>query len=135
MDLAEDEKESMTCLLKHNAEIQYPMLIQRSSSTVIFAERLKNRRKRYEIQDDYINCDFILGSDAEVERLWSISKYVLTESRRSMTAQLFEAIVFLKVNESFWGTQSVSEASHLARSTRANARIEAHEAQEKPSIE
>ena len=37
------------------------------------------RRNRREDDDPkYINCDFISGSCAEVEKLWSISKFILT---------------------------------------------------------
>lgn len=96
-----DEKESIACLLNHNEEIQSPMLSQRSSPTISMAERLKKRRKRDEIQDYHINCDFILGFLVEFECLKSTAKNVLTENRRYMTPQLFEEIVLLKVNELF----------------------------------
>ncbi len=46
---------------------------------------------------------FILGSAAEVERLWSVAKNVLKDNRKSMTPLLFEALLFLKVNNSYWG--------------------------------
>lgn len=47
-----------------------------------------------------------------------------------MTPQLFEALVFLKVNERFWDAQLVSEAIYGARGDRADARLHAHEAHE-----
>ena len=56
----------------------------------------------------YINCDFILGSAAEVERLWSVCYHVLTDNWKGMTPQLFEALVFLCKNKLFWDQELVS---------------------------
>ena len=79
------------------------------------AKRLLKERKVAATGTEYINCAFILGSVAEVERLRSISKYVLPENRRNMTPQLFEAVMFLSVNRWFWGAQLVSQAIYNAR--------------------
>lgn len=38
-------------------------------------ESLAKLRKIEVSNDQYVNCDFIIGSLAEVERLWSIDKY------------------------------------------------------------
>ena len=58
----------------------------------------------------YHNCDFILGSVAEVERLWSLCKYVFTEIRQALTPETFEAIIFLKVNREYWNQNVVTRA-------------------------
>ena len=59
----------------------------------------------------YVNCDFIFGSCAEVERLWSIAKFILTDERRGrMTPGMFEALLFLKINKRFWGLEDVVKA-------------------------
>ncbi len=60
-----------------------------ASSSNNISERLAKRRKRGEETPNYIDCKFILGSVAEVERVFSAAKYVLSENRRSMTPQLF----------------------------------------------
>lgn len=75
----------------------------------------------------YMNCDFILGSVAEVERLFSFYKYFLTQNRRSSTPQLFEAIVFLKLNERFWNSHIVRDDVNFARYKVAEALFNAHE--------
>ncbi len=62
-------------------------------------ERIAKKRKKNREGSAYIGCNFILGSVAEVERVWSIAKYVLSEQRRGMTPQMFEAIMFLRYNE------------------------------------
>ncbi len=51
----------------------------------------------------------------------------MAENRRSLTPQLFEAIMSLKFNERFWDAQLVSDAVNEARSARVEARIKAHE--------
>lgn len=73
---------------------------------------------------EYVNLDFVLGSAAEVERLWSLAKYVLTNQRKSMTPLMFEAFMFLKINETFWSEALVIEAYQNARSKKKSARID-----------
>ncbi len=43
------------------------------------SERMAKRRKRDEETSSYIDCNFILGSVAEVESVFSFAKYVLSE--------------------------------------------------------
>lgn len=86
-------------------------------------EKLAKRRKLSERDESYNDCQFILGSAAHVERLWSVSKYVLTEHRMSMTPQLFEAIVFLRENERFWDMQLVAESIGLAKRRNSEDRL------------
>ena len=53
--------------------------------------------------DNDDNCfDHIIGSAAEVERLWSIARYILTTSRTKMAPIVFEAILFLRMNRALW---------------------------------
>ncbi len=65
------------------------------------SEGLAKRRKRGEETRRYIDCNFILGSVAEVERVFIAPKYVLSENRRSMAPHRFEAIMILKLNSRF----------------------------------
>eukprot|EP00171_Calliarthron_tuberculosum_P023317 IDg23317t1 len=85
------------------------------------------KRKMENTGDEYVNCDFILGSIAEVERLWSVSKHILCVQRRGMTPQMFEALLFLKFNERLWDDQLVAQAFGESRSERVKARLEAHQ--------
>ena len=88
-------------------------------------ERLFKRR-RIESATNYGDCRYVLGSVAEVERLWSTCGYILTQNRRSMTPQLFETLVFLKLNERFWDVAFVAEAMSSAKGERAKQRSDAH---------
>ena len=52
----------------------------------------------------YGNCDFIYGSAAEVERLWSVAKHILADERKGMMEpMMFETLIYLKLNEEYWG--------------------------------
>ena len=53
----------------------------------------------------------VLGSAAEVERVWSMAGHVLTEHRASMCPMLFEIIMYLKYNARLWGLDDVIEAN------------------------
>ena len=57
-----------------------------------------------------MNSDFILGSVAEIERLWSICKFILSDTRSRLEPQIFEALVYLKVNRHLWDIQLVEDA-------------------------
>ena len=47
-----------------------------------------------------VDCNFVLASNAEVERVWSLAKLALGDTRHSLTPEMFEVIVFLKYNYS-----------------------------------
>ena len=61
----------------------------------------------------YINCDFILGSSAEVERMWSTASLILTLPRAGMYPITMEAILYLKYNRDWWGIVEVNEAMNM----------------------
>ncbi len=72
-------------------------------------------QKRQRLLDDstpntYVNCDYILGSVAEVERLWSLARNVLPYNRGRTQPLRVEALLFLKVNDRFWNQVTVEEA-------------------------
>jgi hypothetical protein len=61
-----------------------------------------------------LNCNFIYGSCAEVERLWSIAWHILTNQKMGkLSPTVFEALIFLKLNKRLWDIHSVIvEADH-----------------------
>ncbi len=62
------------------------------------------------MNDKYRNCDFVLESEAEVGRLWSIAKNLLGTQRMYMTPIMLEALLFLRMNKSYWDLSLVSTA-------------------------
>ena len=82
------------------------------------AEKSAKKPRLSKTKSDYIDCRFILGSSAEVERIFSIGGNLLSKNRRSMTSQVFEAILFLKYNSRLWDLNPVSEATTTLRDFR-----------------
>eukprot|EP00171_Calliarthron_tuberculosum_P002072 IDg2072t1 len=114
--MTKEEKESVSSLLRSSAQVEAPESLTRP---LTMEERLEKRQKVSRISD-YINCDFVLGSIAESERVWSICKYVLSDHRCSLTPQLFEAIIYLRYNDRFWDPQLVAEAVSSTRGTQSS---------------
>ena len=116
------EKNAVASLLKNPADDEPG---QEAPARPSISDRLREMTSGPKKSDsDYINANFILGSCAEVERLWSLAKFVLTDERSRMTPQLFEAILFLKVNKDWWGQFEVIEAMRMARAAQRETRLQ-----------
>jgi len=57
--------------------------------------------------DDYCSVGYVQGTSNVVERLFSKSRLILTDHRKSMQVSTFEAILWLKCNADAWGIQTV----------------------------
>ena len=81
-----------------------------------FAQRQKKRdiMEINSVNNEYRNVDFILGSNAEGERLWSKAKLVL-EGRGKMTPYVLESILFLWYNNRLWDAYVVEKALQAVR--------------------
>jgi hypothetical protein len=66
----------------------------------------------------YANANFVLGSCAEIERLWSVGEPIMCKTRFSMTPYLFEALIFLKYNRKYWNKELVVQAMRLVDDSR-----------------
>ena len=75
----------------------------------------------------YANLNFIMGSAAVVEQLWSKSDCVYTKRRAGLSPLVFEMIMFLKENRDLWSVYDVAEANDRRktknRKSRAQQRI------------
>ena len=74
------------------------------------------KRKADEISEEYyINSDdcfdYVIGSAAVVERLWSVARYILTTNRSSLSPVLFEALLFLRSNRTLWDVRTSAEGA------------------------
>ena len=114
LQLTQDEKDACATLAN---QVQDEGEEAEQGDEVSFASRFKTKMKKRKAgvlertkASPYKNVDFICGSAAEVERLWSTCKYILTNVRSRMTPNLFEALVFLKVNHDYWDERSVQVA-------------------------
>lgn len=87
------------------------------------------KRVKVNKNERYIPVDFIHRSSSEVERLWSTAKHVLSEQRGSMNPVLFEAILCLKYNSSFWNEHIVAAAVYAYVSRKVKQRLDEPEKQ------
>eukprot|EP00171_Calliarthron_tuberculosum_P002931 IDg2931t1 len=127
-------EDSLTIDEKNACEkLRISRLIRSSSSLSegrTIADKLANGKRRcVEPRSKYRNCGFILGSAAEVEGLWSVCNYVLTNHRKSMTPLLFECLIFLKTNKEFWDLNLVTEAMRASFSERSTRMVNEDSAQ------
>ena len=122
-DLTDTEKRAVSRLLKRSSTQDNSRTSDTYSS---ITERMATKCRVCTKKENHINCNFIVGSVAKVERLWSIGKLVCTSSRRRMTPQLFEALLFLRENERFWNERLVAEAIGCAKSKRVRDKLDAH---------
>lgn len=53
-------------------------------------------------KDAYMNLDILPGTSVTCERLFSLAKHVLTDTRKRTSPALFEALMLLKVNRDLW---------------------------------
>lgn len=59
-----------------------------------------------------------------------MSKYIMTENQRSMTPQLFEAIIFVKCNERFSDAGILINAIQKTLVDSSSGRVKTHELSE-----
>jgi hypothetical protein len=64
----------------------------------------------------YIDVSFIVGSSCSAERLFSTAGNVLTDCRKSMNSDLFEALIILKCNDFLWNAGTVGIAMNTKTS-------------------
>ena len=71
---------------------------------------LKRRKlnKAKETKSAYIDLRFLTCTSVAVERLFSTAGSILTDDRRHMRTNTFEALVYLRMNQNFWDVQTVA---------------------------
>ena len=82
------------------------------------------KRRKKNKSHDYGNCNFILGSAAVVERLWSIADRIIDGNRARTSPSLMEAMLFLRENRKFWDIDVIQEAFHKTPSLRVTENLE-----------
>ena len=71
------------------------------------------RQQQKPRESDYINLDFILGTNDLVERFFSQCKYVISDHRAGLSPYMFECIMFLKANKHMWDLNDVVAAMQM----------------------
>ena len=101
-EMTAEEEKACRCLKKpgkQDAKISFTQVLDELSTSP------DKKRKASQISDNegpYYPCDFILGSAAEVERLWSSARYIMSDQRSRLAQELLEAILVLRFNSEIW---------------------------------
>ena len=80
-----------------------------------YAEKIKDRLKRQKTGNDtlasqYINLDIVAGTSVSCKQLISSAKHILTDTQKSKSPAVFEAILLLKVNRTEWEVHTMGGA-------------------------
>ncbi|KAI2506038.1 hypothetical protein MHU86_8359 [Fragilaria crotonensis] len=78
-------------------------------------KRLKLQMRETVQREQYCNLDVIPATSVNCERLFSLAKHILTDTRKNTSPLLFEALLFLKVNRKLWDAYSVGKAMGRTR--------------------
>jgi hypothetical protein len=88
------------------------------------------KKRKADEMDDGLNAnddtclDHVIGSAAEVERLWLMARYTLTTTRSIMPPIVFEAILFLRMNRVLWDERTVMKALAAVRADQKDERFQ-----------
>ena len=124
--LTEEEAEAVQALLVNTvvADTQEDGKVEDNQDDDILARLSKKQKQEPSTAGNYMNCDFILASAAEIERVWSFGEKILGKSRLGMTQVLIEALLFLKFNRDFWDKSLIVKAMKLVAKDAQNARYD-----------
>jgi hypothetical protein len=96
-----------------------------------FEKAKRQKTKESSSQSDYINCNFIIGSAAVVESLWSMYNAFNSKRCHGMSPITVEMILFRKKNKDLWGTEDAARANQSRlkadKSERVERKIAEHE--------
>jgi hypothetical protein len=84
---------------------------ERASSSNLATQLLRANWRRIDNAPSlYVDLNFVLPTSNVVKRLFSVAKYILTDTRKHMHPSNFEMIIFLRTNSSYWNVDTVAEA-------------------------
>lgn len=95
--LSKQEKRAVKDLIKGSSG----ELPNDEQETELSMKDMLRKRRKTDDNEKYICSDFIFESAAEVERVWITANYILSDVQSKLKPLIFEAILFLKYNESF----------------------------------
>jgi hypothetical protein len=126
--LTPQEASAVACLRKdggvqgHGTEVNVPAAYEDPRSAYIGEIHKKRKERAEEGNDEFHKADFILGSAAEIERVWSSAEKILTPARFSTHPIQLEVILFLKYNKKYWNKSTVVQAIKLLKQEDRNER-------------
>ena len=131
--LTEEESATLVRVLKReDSELESPTKKSKPNSPgspgLIGKIRDEEKKRKAEeagsLLSKHVNRKFVLSSAACIECVWSIAKYILCQQRHKMTPTMFECLLCLKVNRSFWNEAMVLQAYRNAKAKKRCERIQ-----------
>ena len=121
MPLSDSQRRAALRLLKPTDEIPHAEVDffdddrqgeENQSYSQLLQRKLKRQKRGTdaERQDVYIDLEMLPGTSVNCERLFSAAKFILSDTRKRTSPTLFEALLLLKVNSSYWNVHSVGQA-------------------------
>jgi hypothetical protein len=132
--LTDEQKQTATVLLRPEETMPEDddLLVSTEQSTQddeekshaqAIQQKLKRQRREAtnrQSPDLHINFDILPGTSVGCERLFSSANFILSDTRKRTSPQLFEAILLLKVNSSLWNAFSVGQAMGMTASSNSD---------------
>jgi hypothetical protein len=135
--MSSEEKYACKSLEEESSNISNDAYGSACTQKLTITEKIKLKKKmklEKTYTGNYKNVDFVLGSAAEVERLWSVARYVITDLRIRLSPVMFEALLFLKVNKDYWDKYLVAEAMKLVTSAKYEENLKRLNEQEETTL-
>jgi hypothetical protein len=84
---------------------------ENQSYSQLLQRKLKQQKRvtESEQQDVYIDLEMLPGTSVNCEQLFSAPKFILSNTRKETSPTLFEALLLLNVNSSYWNVYSVGQ--------------------------
>jgi hypothetical protein len=98
------------------------MLVEKANvtnSTMSFMDKVNAKKRRVDnnkATTAYVDLKFNSPTSNAVERLFSLAKLFCSDCRKSMSPIVFEALLFLFVNQSYWNVVDVAKAMKCSSS-------------------
>ena len=129
LPLSEEQRVAAQLLVKPEEQLNELEIPSAENNNVAgapesYSQTLQRQLKRQKREagerpaDIYINLQILPGTSVNCERLFSIAKFILSDTRKRTNPELFEALLLLKVNRDYWNMYSVGEA--MGRTTAIN---------------
>jgi len=118
-ELTRREKEEVKNLLVTSA-VRVVAAVESDNNRNVRNLRTALKKRKAEQPKTYIDCDFILATAVDVERLWSLAKSLLTDKRRGMATVMIQVILFLKENRNLWNDSMVYQSINNCQQKNTN---------------
>ena len=107
------EKNAVSRYLKTNADDRLPnedeeeLPVDIGFADAIIAETHREKRRRLEVDAEYVSTVHVLSQSNLCERLFSLAKLILSDRRQSMHPSTFNNLLLLKLNHKLWSVVDI----------------------------